>query len=349
MRLSIGILARNEARTIGAAIDSLFEQSLLRAPPPALQRVTVLCVVNGTTDETAARAREAFARQESGERIRSAVHETPEPGKPNAWNWFVHELAEPDADALVLMDADIRFLSDRALEDLVAALEADPRANAAVGLPVKRFEHNGRRRSIIERLVAGASTLTLSGPPGLNGGLYAARTAVLREIWLPKELLVEDGYIRAMLVTDCFRRPDDFDRLVRAEAARYEFVPETTIRGLFRHRRRLTLGTALNILLFDRLWALEDKEQAGAFARRCMEQDRDWFDRMLQDHVRTAGRWALPGGLARAMLFGRFRQMRGLSWSRALRAAPTAVAAMIFEIPVLLAANSALRRRRLRW
>src|SRR3954468_15771515 len=125
MRLSLGIFAHNEEQNIGATLESLFRQSVLK-PASAKLRITfveIICLPNGCTDRTAEIA------AESGRLLPPfviyRVVDIPQSGKSRTWNLFVHELSDPAADFLILLDADIIFESDDVLEQLLLRLEAD--------------------------------------------------------------------------------------------------------------------------------------------------------------------------------------------------------------------------------
>src|SRR5262245_24245425 len=111
MRISIGILAWNEESSISCTIESVLAQSLLTSGKA--ESVEIICVANGCTDSTAERASQALARlpeSPAGTEIRCRVEEIQRPSKENAWNQFVHELSQNDADYLVLMDGDVAIL-----------------------------------------------------------------------------------------------------------------------------------------------------------------------------------------------------------------------------------------------
>ena len=110
-RLSVGILAYNEAASIATTIDSIFAQSFFHDVPAEVSAVEVVCVPNGCTDDTAARARAAFDVALAGApdgRVQCRVVELPRGGKTAAWNEFVHRISDPEADFLLLMDGDVR-------------------------------------------------------------------------------------------------------------------------------------------------------------------------------------------------------------------------------------------------
>ncbi len=160
MKISIGILAHNEATSIHKTLESLFQQSLLKN-----QRhdVEIICVPNGCSDNTADRSREVFtqldqqvnpdALLDSPSTVTWKICELAQPGKPNALNHYVHQFSDRQADYLILMDADIWFTQEKTLESLVDLLERESHVWVAVDQPMKDvlFKPN---KNLIEHLSA---------------------------------------------------------------------------------------------------------------------------------------------------------------------------------------------------
>lgn len=179
MTVAVGIFAHQEERRIAACLASL---PLDR--PDTLFHV----LVNGSTDATVARARTA-----AHGRANVIVHDLHPGGKSRTWNHFIHHLLTDDEDAVILMDGDAE-IAPGSIDALVAALVADPAANAAAGMPM-----NGRK--------AAAYRAILRKDRGIFGDLYALagpfvaaiRAAGLR---LPDDLIGDDGLVAAWAHTN---------------------------------------------------------------------------------------------------------------------------------------------------
>lgn len=342
MLISIGILAWNEESVIERALCSLFQQTALQTVPPDLAGYSweVIVVPNGCTDETARVSRRALAALvEEGSRrdIAWRVCEVAESGKSNAWNRFVHEFSAPGAELIMLMDADIEFGEGTTVANAVMALAADPRAVAAVDLPLKDAVKKATK-SALERMSVRASGDLTERPPELCGQFFAARAEALRRIWMPKGLSVEDGFLGAMLVTNCFREPEDRARIIRAPAASHYYETLSSVSAIFRHELRLVIGTALNCyLLWDFLLFATDPagDGAGELIRRRLERDPEWYGKLMTNSIRTRGWWVLPGG----MLFKRFAA-RPLGVKSLLKA----LVGFALDLPVCLAANHRIKK-----
>lgn len=99
MKISIGILAYNEAETISNVLYSLWEQSLIQYNNDNI--IEVIVVTNGCTDNTAEIAQkvlENLSQDFDAAVIQWQVCEVEESGKSNAWNLFVHQFSAPDTD-----------------------------------------------------------------------------------------------------------------------------------------------------------------------------------------------------------------------------------------------------------
>lgn len=347
MRISIGIFAHNEEARIGATLASLGSQDLIATAAREGWKIEVVALPNGCRDRTAevaaAALREAFGAQP---RVAARVENLAEPGKSRTWNTYVHRLADPSADILICMDGDIRLVGDATLRLMVEALGAEPAAHASVDVILKdlAFKPNLSAR---EKMSLAASELTRSGPPKLAGSLYAVRGPVARGIWMPAGLLVEDGYLKAMLCTDGFTRPDQPARLVRAEGAAHTFEAVTDLRALFRHEIRLLVGSAMNFILFEHLAdrVRESGRDGGALVGEWNRADPEWFPRLVDRALSARGWWLAPAGFILLPL----RQLRSLGGAKALRRLPAALFRVAFNLAAALAANRQLHRRAFRW
>ena len=337
MNVCLGVLAHNEEDRIGATLGDLINQDLWTQ---AGVNASIWVVVNGSSDRTAQRAREALVRAP----CHSQVVELEIAGKANAWNQFVHQFSPPEAEALVLVDADIRIPQHDALSRMLLALQEAPLSLAAVDQPVKDLALRGDK-GLASRLSVSASELAASGPPKLCGQLYLARAQALRAIFLPEPMLVEDGFIKAMLVTEGFSQPEDIRRLVRADGVYHVYEAETRMSALFRHEKRILIGTLTNLLLFDLARDLARQGiQVGEWYRAKSASDPQWFRRLIRERL---GRWGGSRiGIMVPVPFRQLLQCKGMVFWRAL---PGALARFLLNLGVAIGAAMDLRGGRLQW
>lgn len=347
VNLSIGIFAHNEETRIGATLMSLRAQDVFDPAAPAAARIEIVVMPNGCRDRTAAVATAAVREHFAGlPQVTARVENLSEPGKSRTWNVFVHQLADPAAEVLILMDGDIELVGAATLRNLLQTLAQHPEAHACVDTILKDLAFK-QTLTAREKMSLAASELNRSGPPKLAGSLYAARAAVLRSIWMPVGLLVEDGYLKAMLCTDGFTRPDTPSRLVRAEAAAHTFEAVTDLRTLFRHEVRLLVGSAINFILFEQLTdrVRTTGRHGGQLVGEWNAGDPGWFPALIDVRLKSRGWWLAPTGFIALPL----RQLRNLPPGRALKRLPAALLRVGFNLAAAVAANGQLRRRRFRW
>ncbi len=333
-------MAYNEERNIAGMLGSLCRQTLLNAPGHS---ISIHVLPNGCRDATAARAREALdALMRDHPAVSVEVNEIAEAGKANAWNRFVHDFSSRDAEALLFLDGDITFGEPECIEHVVQALEQHPEAVVAVDLPLKDITAKSSL-SVRERVSLSASRAQTAGPPKIAGSLYLARAAAVRAFWLPLGLIVEDGFVKAMLLTNCFREPENLLRIVRAPNATHLFEAATEFQAWFKHERRLVNGTAVNLLLFELLHGLARQgADTGEYVRDRNRANPAWVSELARNY-----RGALPG--ARAFVIRPLEQLGNLPTGAALKAFPIALLRAVLNIAVCIVCQFDVRAGRLRW
>ncbi len=346
MNISLGILAWNEAEVIAVSLRSLFEQSLFQRLENLDASVQVVVVPNGCTDATAGVAAEALTRcaaAMSADRLRWQVCELQEPGKANAWNQFVHEFADPGADYLFLMDADIRFTHPDTLLNMIRALEQNRDASVSTDLPQKHVLFK-KRKSLFDHLSLAIGQMTQAATAQITGQLYCARGPVLRRIYLPPGLIADDGFIKVMVCTELLRSPSDDRRVVRAPDASHVFEAYTRFRDIFFNQRRQQVAHTIYVFLRDYLSAQTGTRDAGEIVRDNNADDPDWYRKLIRERVAGGGRWVIYPGA-----FGiRFRRLKKLPLPQRIRKLPATLVGFILDAMVLVAANAFLKSGKLK-
>lgn len=221
MALSVCIFAHNEERLLPACVGSLHGAGL-----SSDDRIHILA--NGCTDATTMIAKTLAAAD-----TRIQLNELAVADKANAWNDYVHRLADPALAVHVFLDGDVRA-SQGALRALKTALDASPEAYAAAALPAAgRSRRHWARRLLIHNYLSG-NLYALSG-----AAIAAFREKALR---LPFGAKGEDGIITYLLLTNMIGGGDDshLKHIVVAEDATFEFESLTAnLRDLKIYRRRL--------------------------------------------------------------------------------------------------------------
>lgn len=344
MKLSLAILAFNEAENIGGMIESLCQQTIFRNAVPEITEIELFCIPNGCTDDTAAVARAALDANlppaPPGTSLNSTVHVISQAGKCNAWNVFVHELSDRNASYLGLMDADIFSISPDSIANMVRVLLADGQAQVATDRPIKTIPER-KSRAWFRKFSLASSSLGDPGVDAICGQLYLGRATALRQIWIPSGLFAEDGFIRACIVTDGFRSAEDFSRVKRAPGASHCFEGEVELTSIIRHQKNLVIGGYINMLLFGFLWKIAASEDnpLGRLRSEC-ENNPAWVKNLIRDNIAASSCFFLP----KSFTWNRWERLKGLHLLGKLRAFPIVFGGWIFDVYVARLSEVALRR-----
>jgi hypothetical protein len=347
MRVSIAIFAHNEEKQIGRALASLGEQDLVAEAAARNISIEIITLANGCTDSTDAAANAANVLLEKKHpAIRPRTELIAEPGKSNAWNTYVHRFSDPSADFLIFMDADITLIGTRTLNSLVETLLNNESGHISVDFIFKDLALK-KSRSLLERASLAASRLNQNGAPKLAGSLYCARAHIARGIWMPKGLLVEDGFLKAMITTNHFTKPENAALLIRASNAAHTFQAVTNLRCLLKHETRLLIGTWMNVVLFEHLQTrvAQTNLPAGHLIQAWNNTSPDWFHCLLNASA-TGDTFKK---LCRSVVALPFRQALQSTFTNCLRSFPTAFLRSVFTCFALVFARHSIRRQVYKW
>ena len=123
-------------------------------------------------------------------------------GKSRSWTRLVQDIAHRDAQILIFADADTLIPEGDALSRLVQGLIARPGLFALSSQPVKDLTQSPGTPTLTERLIAASAWGLDDRQVAICGQLYAMPAARAWQVHLPIGLPVEDGLLRAMLLTD---------------------------------------------------------------------------------------------------------------------------------------------------
>ena len=321
IRVDIGIFAHNEAAGIAAMLGGMMAQDLHRRKDVS---VRVLVLANGCTDETAARA--ALPGVE--------VVNLTQPGKSRTWNRFVHDLARREADVLIFADADIALPRPDTLSRLIDGLTAGHGLRVISSQPVKDIVANPEGLGVVERMIAQASGGLDDWRSAVCGQLYAMPAGAARRYHLPVGLPVEDGFLRAMVLTDAFGHPEDLTLIGGAEGALHLYPSERRVGPLIRHQVRIVIGSAVNHACFEHMRALPVAERLPELARAAA--DDGWLPRVVRARL---PRW--PYGYVPVHFL--VKRLARADWRR-IRRWPMLIAGFGFDLIVYLNAQVRMAR-----
>lgn len=350
--ITIGMLAYNEAAVIEQTLVSLFAQTLFAASAPTTMEVELVVVANGCTDDTADIARatlSALTNPSTAAPVSWRVEELERPGICHAWNRYVHDFADPRAEHVFVMSADIELLAPTTLASMVAALSDAPDVWATTDQPIKDTlleSRGGLLRLLSARIGQLSGRGTEPGQPSwLCGQLYCVRGSIIRRLWLPNELPVgEDSLLYDLIVSDRLLEPARPERVLLAADATHRFEAYTTLASLLRHERWLIAGAIIRAEMLEDLrreMAEAGADAASIIARRDAVEP-GWLAALLDRSVARRGRWLVPN----ALLWRRFRVLRSKAWHQLLLLAPLAFIAFVADFLAAFGANADLQRRR---
>lgn len=245
--VDIAIFAHNESKKIAKFISDLGAQSIF---PDGRHDVRAWIMMNGCTDDTEERAKEALAKlpPEAAERV--TLVSLDKGGKSRTWNVFVHQTARPEAEVFIFADADIELPSRHTFDAMVTQLAQRPDLEVFVSRPVKDVTHHQLRLGLVPWLISqGAGSLD-DYRTSISGQLYAVRSTKARDISLPVGLPVEDGFLRAMILTDLLSMPEQVSRIDGDPQIFHVYESIRGIGALVRHQTRIVTGSAINAALF---------------------------------------------------------------------------------------------------
>ena len=340
MRISVGILAHNEADRIADTVRALLKQTIFRDTLGAnLAHVELICLLNGCTDNTAAVTAAVIREAPQMPHLNYIVHEISRAGKGLAWNEYVHVASDPLAEILVFIDADVCFVEADTIERLICCIRQCPEVQVATDVPLK-LSPAGEKKFWGYRISRAASVQKLGAARhAICGQLYCGRSEILRSIWLPQALPVEDGFLGAVVKTDGLTRPPVDETILRVDQARHYYKPEYGFRAYLRHEARIVAGSVINSWLFDSLPRASEGGHVGAVVRDLNQDDPEWVQKEISAQIRRSGRWLIP---LHFMLW-RLDPLKDQPFFRRIKMLPVALAATLANALVCLRANAILR------
>lgn len=343
MKISIGMLAYNEAQRISATLHSLFQQSLFTEDIVNNLEIELIVVPNGCQDNTSVVASNTLSKLvkfNCKTAISWQICEVAEAGKANAWNLFIHQFSDANADYIFLMDADIEFLTTSTLHSMIAALEMNPDAFVSVDKLVKDITLK-QNKNLLDMLSIAVSQLSGAKSAWICGQLYCGRAQCLRKIWLPKGVLVEDGFIWDMVVTDCFTSSEVINRVILADSAAHVFQAYIQIGKLLRHELRQVVGNTINHFIYSDLRLhCAQKQDVGLLIKSRNEQDPLWLDKLVRANVEDKDWWVIPEWI----VLRRWRSLRSLPLQKAILLLPVLIMAFIVDLLLCFQANYKLHQ-----
>ena len=336
MKIHIGVFAHNEQNGIASVLADLASQDLFALPGVS---VRAFVLANGCTDATVSVARSVVRDMVPGLAECFSVLDLPFKGKSRTWNHFVHDLCLDQVDLIFCVDADIRVPAPDILGRMLRRLEQSG-ALVVNSRPRKDIEVSPAHLSFVERMIVLASGTASDYRTAISGSLYLARSSALRGIYMPIGLPVEDGFLRAMIVTRLLTESEHLERIYGEPEIWHVYESLRTVPALVRHQTRLVMGGAINTVVFDHMCATGTGVLERSALLRTAAQDERWLGGVLRSAL---PRW--PSGFVPVHFL--VKRLRGL-WSRrgtgASRAIMLATVGFTFDLLVYINAQLQMAR-----
>jgi len=332
VKVAVCILAKDESEKIARTLAGVARQTCFS---DTNHNVELHVVANGCTDDTVEASRRAFSIF-VGANAKPHVHDLNPGGKSRAWNRAVHELVCDKAEVIVFADADIAFVDENVISELLVTLHADPGLVVSTGFPIKDVSVKVQK-TVVDRFSLAVSDRTRH-VGAICGQLYAIRANHARQIWLPDETPGEDGFLNAMVITNGFSKPAEWGRIAMLDRPTH-YYESLRPSEFVTHERRLIVGTIINRWIFEHFWSLRLQSPAGPLINEWNRTDPNWVERIIRQNAADRA-WLIPN----AILFGRFKNTGARSMWRNVANLLQASAATAFTLAPAIMANLKLKR-----
>ena len=280
--VDIAIFAHNEAPRIATLIADLARQDIFGDQACDLR---ILILANGCTDGTAATSRHAIAGLDRVVAATFTVIDLPQGGKSRTGHRFIHEFSRPAADLLGFMDADIRLPRPDTLRRIVETMQTRPELKVFTSRPVKDLAHDRPPKGLVARLIASGGGGLTNWRTSVCGQLFVLRGDMARRIGLPIGLPVEDGFIRAMTLTDLLSAPQDLSRIDGDPEIFHIYESIQNLRELLHHQTRIVIGSAINAAIFQHIRKVAPTEPEAHRVLMQAGKDETWLTSLLRQEL----------------------------------------------------------------
>jgi hypothetical protein len=274
--LSIAVFAHNEENSISNIIHDIICQDIFQNSEFTVE---VHILANGCSDKTVEFAKIEVAKIDKSVKEKFFIHDLVASGKSRTWNDFVHRISNPNSDFFIFVDGDIRIRQNFSFSTLAASLTENANLQIVSSRPVKNLTLADRLSVTEKIMVAGTGTLN-NWKTSVAGSLYVVRAGAARKIWMPIGLPVEDGFLRAMVLTDCLTKDEDLSRIDGNEILWHQYESVKTFAELLHHQTRIIIGSAINAVIFSVIRREATEPEAAYTFLQNAAQDEDWLSKI---------------------------------------------------------------------
>ena len=335
MNILIGMLIHNEEAIIAKTLKTVFQQNIFRSYK---YQVEIIIIANACSDNSSAickRELEKFSRKVHN--LEYKVIDKDEPGKIPAWNDLIHKYSSPQESYIIMMDGDILLQQKNNFETLIQSLEKNKQALISTDLPIKDI-HFSKSNNYLKRFSLGFSKITQKGAGQLCGQLYCARASFLRKIFIPKEILIDDTYLKFMACTNGLTRAVDNSKIINNHSVSHIFEAYTGPKNYFNNQVRQTVGFSLWRMFKEIIKQNKSKANAIQIVRTALNNNPNWLKQEFDKHMQGK-RWFVYKG-AFSVRFNRLKRLKTMGKIKMF--IPTC-AAWLIDLPVIFVSNSKIK------
>jgi hypothetical protein len=165
----------------------------------------------------------------------------------------------------------------------------------------------------------------------------------MSKIWLPVGLPVEDGFIRALVLTRSFSEPELFHRIERCDGASHQYEGESSMSKLMRHQIRVVSGSALNFILFRYLESLVTPPgDACNKLQQNIVKNPNLLKELVEKHIATSD-WFV---IHRHFFFWRLERLKYYRGIQRITKLPILFLGFVFDLTAALGARKLFKTKR---
>ena len=213
-----------------------------------------------------------------------------------------------------MLDADIKMPQRDLIVRSIKALESTPKAVVASDVSRKNFEGSSplNPMRILNVIFGRPATADVS----ICGQFYCIRAKELRRIVLPIGLLSQDGYLRAMILTEGLTHPEQLERIHNVPNSYHLHPAYTSFVRMFRFQKRQAIGTSISLLVYQDMEKMpQDFDLRMQEIARRNSANADWVSDLVETRLRVTRAFVPRSYIFRMMHSARQARGRGrLKW-----------------------------------
>lgn len=282
MKISFAVFAHNEEESLPNLLRDLSKQNIFFTSE---FNAHLDILANGCSDATVKIAKSTLTTLPPRFAERVEIRDLAQSGKSRTAHRFIHNFTSPNDDLLGFMDADIRLPDPETLFKMAGELRDRPKLVVTTSRPVKDISFGDPVKGFTSRLIgSGADGLT-DWKKSICGQLFIARADAIRRIGLPVGLPVEDGFFRALLLTNLLANPEDLSLIDGRDDVFHVYASIRDLQELVRHQARIVIGSAINSAVYRKIRMETASEHEAHNLLMQAAADEEWLPKVIRHEL----------------------------------------------------------------